>query len=120
MEGNPLEKFVPKNVAAKVPPDNPACPRNGRDGFRALSPHHVIVMECNIRIPSVIPGIMRAAAELSAVVATKPFPQEIDEVPAEYARGIEGAAYRETMQLLRAFRAEGTARIVADFLTARV
>jgi len=41
MEGNPRKKFVPKNVAAKVPPDNPACPLNGRDVFRVLSPHDV-------------------------------------------------------------------------------
>lgn len=69
MKGNPLRKFVPENAAVKVLPDNPACPLNGRDVFRALSPHNVIVMACNIRIPSVIPGIMRAAAELDALVA---------------------------------------------------
>ena len=69
MDGKPLKKFVPRNAAAKVPPDNPACPLNGRDVFRALSPHNVIVMACNIRIPSVIPGIMRAAEELDALVA---------------------------------------------------
>ncbi|MGB7970571.1 MAG: hypothetical protein WCF31_01240 [Candidatus Deferrimicrobiaceae bacterium] len=32
----------------------------------------------------------------------------------------ENAAYREALALLRAFRAEGTARIVADYLSARV
>jgi len=69
MEGKSLKKFVPRNAAAKVPSDNPACPLNGRDVFRALSPHNVIVMACNIRIPSVIPGIMRAAEELDALVA---------------------------------------------------
>lgn len=52
--------------------------------------------------------------------ATKQFKQEIDAVPAEYAGGIEDAAYREALALLRAFRAEGTARIVADSLSARV
>jgi hypothetical protein len=103
MDWTPLGKFVPGNVAANMAADNPACPLNGRDVFRVLSPHNVIVMACNIRIPSVIPGIMRAA-----------------EVPAEYARGIEDAAYREALALLRAFRAEGTARIVADTLTTRV
>lgn len=69
MNWTALKKFVPPNAAAKVPSENPACPLNGRDVFRALSPHKVIVMACNIRIPSVIPGIMRAAEELGAVVA---------------------------------------------------
>ena len=69
MNWTALKKFVPPNAAAKVPRDHPACPLNGRDVFKALSPHKVIVMACNIRIPSVIPGIMRAADELGAVVA---------------------------------------------------
>ena len=69
MVAKQLKKFIPENAASKVPPDNPACPVNGRDVWRALAPHDVIVMACNIRIPSVIPGIMRAAAELDAVVA---------------------------------------------------
>jgi fructose-bisphosphate aldolase class II len=64
-----MKKFVPPNAAARIPAGHPACPVNGRDVFRALSPHKVIVMACNIRIPSVIPGIMKAAAELGAVVA---------------------------------------------------
>ena len=69
MNWTALKKFVPPNAAARIPGGNPACPLNGRDVFRALSPHKVIVMACNIRIPSVIPGIMRAADELGAVVA---------------------------------------------------
>ncbi|MGA7104160.1 MAG: hypothetical protein WBX49_02335 [Candidatus Deferrimicrobiaceae bacterium] len=71
MDAKPLKKFMPEDAAAKVPPDNPACLVNGRDVFRALASHNVIVMACNIRIP-------------------------------------------------QAFRAEGTARIVADYLSARV
>src|SRR5512134_3795224 len=69
MNWTALKNFVPPNAAEKVPKGNPACPLNGRDVFRALSPHKVIVMACNIRIPSVIPGIMKAADELGAVVA---------------------------------------------------
>ena len=69
MGATPLKKFIPENAAAKVPSDNPACLLNGRDVFRALAPHNVIVMACNIRIPSVIPGIMKAAEELDALVA---------------------------------------------------
>lgn len=120
MEGNPLKKFVPENVAAKVPSDDSAGPRNGRDAFRALSPQNVIGMACNIRNQSVIPGIMNAVAEPSFVVATKRFQREIDKVPAECARGIEDAAHREAFSLLDAFRPEGTVRIAADHLIARV
>ncbi|HZW35717.1 MAG: class II fructose-bisphosphate aldolase [Deltaproteobacteria bacterium] len=69
MNWTALKKFVPPNAAARIPSGNPACPLNGRDVFKALSPHKVIVMACNIRIPLVIPGIMRAAEELGAVVA---------------------------------------------------
>jgi hypothetical protein len=103
MDWTPLGKFVPGNVAANMAADNPACPRNGRDMFRALSPHNVIAMACNIGIPSVIPGI--PGGHLGC-------PRD--------AGGLEGAAYREALTLLRVFRAEGTARIVADTLTARV
>jgi fructose-bisphosphate aldolase class II len=52
--------------------------------------------------------------------ATKQFKKEIDAIPAEDAMGIEDAAYREALSLLRAFRAEGTGQIVSDYLTARV
>jgi fructose-bisphosphate aldolase, class II len=69
MNWTAMKDFVPQNAAAKVSRDHPACPLNGHDVFEALSPHKVIVMACNIRIPSVIPGIMRAADELNAIVA---------------------------------------------------
>ena len=69
MDRTALKRFIPPNIAWKIPFDNPACPLNGGDVYKALSPHKVIVMACNIRIPSVIPGIMKAAQELDAVVA---------------------------------------------------
>ena len=69
MDWTVLKKFVPPNVAWKIPYDNPAIPLNGRDVYKAFSLHKGIVMACNIRIPSVIPGIMKAAQELNAVVA---------------------------------------------------
>jgi len=52
-------------------------------------------------------------------VAAKQFEREIDAVPAGYAKGIGDAACRKALPLLTAFRAGGTARIVADTLTAR-
>jgi fructose-bisphosphate aldolase class II len=52
--------------------------------------------------------------------ATKPFKREIDSIPLEFAEKIEQTAYRDALQLFRAFRAEGTAQIVADHLAAKV
>lgn len=69
MDWKSLKRYVPENIARRIPADHPACPLNGRDVFRALAARKVIVMACNIRIPSVIPGIMRAATGLGAVVA---------------------------------------------------
>jgi len=69
MDYNSLKKFIPDGTARVIPPGNPACPVNGRDVYRTLAPRETIVMACNIRIPLVIPGIMRAARDLDAVVA---------------------------------------------------
>ncbi|RJP24228.1 MAG: fructose-bisphosphate aldolase, partial [Deltaproteobacteria bacterium] len=49
--------------------------------------------------------------------ATKPFKAEIDAVPAEAAARIEKAACDEAKALFKAFRAEGTAKIVAESVT---
>jgi fructose-bisphosphate aldolase class II len=48
--------------------------------------------------------------------ATKPFKGEIDAVPAPFAEQIEQAAYDEAKRLFQAFRAAGTAKIVAGAL----
>ncbi|RJP24714.1 MAG: fructose-bisphosphate aldolase, partial [Deltaproteobacteria bacterium] len=69
MDYKSLKKYVPENAAKVIPAGNPACPVNGRDVYKTLAPHKTIVMACNIRIPLVIPGIMRAARELDAIVA---------------------------------------------------
>jgi fructose-bisphosphate aldolase class II len=50
--------------------------------------------------------------------ATKQFKKEIDGIAAPFAEKIEQAAYREALELLKAFRAEGTAKMVADRLAA--
>ena len=69
MDYKSLKRFIPENTMKAMPPGNPACPVNGRNVYKTLAPHKTIVMACNIRIPLVIPGIMRAARELDAVVA---------------------------------------------------
>jgi hypothetical protein len=92
MDGTPPRKFVPGDVAhAGLPPDR-------------------------------IRGMQDCAKEAGrdTKFAVKRFQQEIDEVPAEYVKGVEDAEYREVLALLRLLRAEDTARIVADTLTTRV
>src|SRR5512145_780448 len=69
MDYKALTRFIPEQAAKAIPAGDPACPVNGRDVYRTLAAHETIVMACNIRIPLVLPGIMRAAKELDAVVA---------------------------------------------------
>ncbi len=69
MNNPALKRFIPENAAKAIPHGHPACPVNGRDVYRILASRETIVMACNIRIPLVLPGIMRAARELDAVVA---------------------------------------------------
>jgi len=58
----------PERVVERLGEDSPLCLLSSRDIFRVLSAQPVIVMACNIRIRHVIPGILRAARELDAVV----------------------------------------------------
>lgn len=59
----------PPQVSAKLPSGSRVCLLNSKDILSVLKNHPVIVMACNTRIKHVIPGIMRAAQELDAVVA---------------------------------------------------
>ncbi len=59
----------PPQVLAKLPANSRVCLLNSKDILRVLKAEPVIVMACNTRIKHVIPGIMRAAEELDAVVA---------------------------------------------------
>ena len=61
MDWTPLRKFVPGNVAANMAADNPACPLNGRDVFRALSPH------TGRRLRSCAPSAPRGRRESSPI-----------------------------------------------------
>jgi fructose-bisphosphate aldolase class II len=60
---------VPPGIKAKLGNDSTVCLLNGRDVFASLADAPLIVMACNPRIRHVIPGIMKAAEELDAVVA---------------------------------------------------
>ncbi|KAF0219853.1 MAG: fructose-bisphosphate aldolase class [Geobacteraceae bacterium] len=64
-----LLERVPERVRKKLGSQSTACLLNGRDVFTSLQHENLIVMACNTRIRHVIPGIMKAAEELDAVVA---------------------------------------------------
>ncbi len=59
----------PPNATAKLSQGSKTCLLNSKDILKVLKDKKVIVMACNTRIKHVIPGIMRAAEELDAVVA---------------------------------------------------
>jgi fructose-bisphosphate aldolase class II len=64
-----LRDKIPANIRKLLGSTSHACPISGRDVFMALKNEHLIVMGCNPRIMHVIPGIMKAAQELDAVIA---------------------------------------------------
>ncbi len=61
--------FRPENAAKKLGSQSRVCLLSSKDILDVLKPFPVIVMACNTRIKHVIPGIMKAAQELDAVVA---------------------------------------------------
>jgi fructose-bisphosphate aldolase class II len=62
-------ELVPEHIKEKLGAKSKVCLLNSHDIFGVLKDEKVIVMACNTRIKHVIPGIMRAAEELDAVVA---------------------------------------------------
>lgn len=67
----PFEKLrqqIPTNVSRRLGSASKVCVLSGRDVFAAIGHEERIVMACNPRIAHVVPGIMRAAEELDAVV----------------------------------------------------
>ena len=61
-------KKRPKNTVRKLGKDNRLLILSGHTIFDILRDKKVIIMACNIRIRHVVPGIMRAADELDAIV----------------------------------------------------
>lgn len=62
-----LEK-MPEATVKSLGKDNKLLLLNGHSIFEALREKKVIIMACNIRIRHAVPGIMRAAEELDAIV----------------------------------------------------
>ncbi len=60
--------FRPANAVAKLGSKSQVCLLSSKDILDILKPEPVILMACNTRIKHVIPGIMRAAQELDAIV----------------------------------------------------
>jgi len=59
----------PAQVTRKLGEKTKVCLVSSAPIFKALKDEKVIIMACNTRIKHVIPGIMRAAKELDAIVA---------------------------------------------------
>jgi fructose-bisphosphate aldolase class II len=64
-----LLERVPEKIRQIIGNQNNVCLLSGRDVFTALKDENMIVMGCNPRIKHAIPGIMKAAEDLDAVVA---------------------------------------------------
>lgn len=62
-------EHVPETARKKLGAKSRVCVVNGKDVFNLLRQENMIVMGCNARIKHVIPGIMKAAEELDAIVA---------------------------------------------------
>ena len=58
----------PEHIREKLGSRSKTCLLNSHDIFKVLKEKEIIVMACNARIKHVVPGIMRAAEELDAVV----------------------------------------------------
>ena len=68
----PSEKFrehIPEPVKKLIGTGSKVCIINGSSVYGLLPETPFIIMGCNTRIRHVIPGIMRAAEELDAIVA---------------------------------------------------
>ncbi|HOP39598.1 MAG TPA: class II fructose-bisphosphate aldolase [Geobacteraceae bacterium] len=68
MTGKLLE-LVPEYITSRFGKNAKICLLSGRTVFDAFKNENLIVMACNTRIKHAIPGIMKAAEELDAVVA---------------------------------------------------
>jgi fructose-bisphosphate aldolase, class II len=66
---NDLTYLIPEQIRAKLGRCSTAVPVNGAHVFHFLASQHMIIMGCNPRIKHIVPGIMRAAQELDALVA---------------------------------------------------
>ncbi|MCB2185886.1 MAG: class II fructose-bisphosphate aldolase [Deltaproteobacteria bacterium] len=91
----------PENVTRRLDPDSRLCLLNGHEIIQALRDEQVIVLACNTRIKHVIPGIMRAAEELDAVVCF-----ELSRRESDLAGGYTGLTPEDHFAAVAAYAAE--------------
>ena len=107
-----LQELMPANARKKLGSASKLNVLSSHDVFRVLKEDKVIIMACNTRIKHVIPGIMRAAQDLDAVVCYELAKSESDlkggytgMTPAQYADVVFG--YAEAVKLSRPFFIHG-------------
>ncbi len=107
-----LQDLMPANAKRKLGSASALHVLSSHDVFRALKDDKVIIMACNTRIKHVVPGIMRAAQDLDAVVCYELAKSESDlkggytgMTPAQYADVIFG--YAEAVKLTKPFFIHG-------------
>lgn len=107
-----LQDLMPANAKRKLGNASALQVLSSHDVFRVLKDDKVIIMACNTRIKHVIPGIMRAAQDLDAVVCYELAKSESDlkggytgMTPAQYADVLFG--YAEAVKLTRPFFIHG-------------
>jgi fructose-bisphosphate aldolase class II len=87
-----LLERVPEKIRHILGNQSTVCLLSGKDVFKSLQDEKMIVMGCNTRIKHAIPGIMKAAEELDAVVAFELTKSE---------GGIDGGYTGQTRNFLR-------------------
>ena len=68
MSFDKLFKYRTEGFIKKFGTDNKVCAINLKDIMTVFKHERIILMACNIRIKHVVPGIMRAAKDLNAIV----------------------------------------------------
>ncbi len=107
-----LHDLMPANARKKLGSASKLKVLSSHDVFRILQEEKVIIMACNTRIKQVIPGIMRAAEELDAVVCYELAKSESNLKggytgmnPAQYADIVFG--YADAVKLTKPFFIHG-------------
>ncbi len=107
-----LQDLMPANARKKLGGASKLKVMSSHDVFRVLKENKVIIMACNTRIRHVIPGIMRAAQDLDAVVCYELAKSESDlkggytgMTPSQYADVV--FRYAEAVNLTKPFFIHG-------------
>jgi len=107
-----LQDFMPANARKKLGSATKLNVLSSHDIFKVLKDDRVIIMACNTRIKHVIPGIMRAAEDLDAIVCFELAKSEGDLKggytgmdPSKYAETVFG--YAESIKFSKPFFIHG-------------